>query len=679
MKTGSVMKRFPTMALASMLCGALVAVAAVRPASAAPAVANATTPNTAATATVPNVTLKRLGSIPIGTSASKLLTDGAGDFAIDDRGRFGFLKWMGADGSDESFMLVDSDGKLVRSVVVARLPGFSNMSGHQHALAWIQGNRWLLTDSQDDATAVPQTTAWWIDAGTGAATRIDGFDSPSIRRVEGTGDGGFVALTDSRSRFGFMGNFLPQQITAYDGNGKQRWMIDDEFPKDPEELYSYFEDIAVTTNHVVVVLEDKGRKLAEYANDGRFVRIVDVPRGTNDKLRHIASDGAGGIVLEGRDIPPSRLTPDGKAIAMSKPVYPGGRPFIPQAIRAAPGGQLWAGDGYGLVRLDANGVATQVLGQAPIDPDQLGPAGLPLVGANGTIYAIDKRTRSVHVFDAEGKHVRVIRPDAWFLDFETDWGSVSDRGDLFLQRRSDDPTTHEFAHFAANQTHARIETIVLKGMDDPSQTLPVQPGSSNRAAIVPNVARDAWWVLLAQPGGTNRWALNHNGLYRVDAAGKVLRLSSLTAQGQKLAFIHQAAAVAPDGSIAIVSEVESHPGDPKAPRSTVVTRFSKSGDPVVTWPVPDGMIGRYGSMDTDGARIAFLQKSFEVPSASGKQAVASVVVTDLHGKPLLRFVPPSDANKPDHNPVVIHLVRHGDARELWLSYSNGTIDRYAMP
>jgi hypothetical protein len=84
-------------------------------------------------------------------------------------------------------------------------------------------------------------------------------------------------------------------------------------------------------------------------------------------------------------------------------------------------------------------------------------------------------------------------------------------------------------------------------------------------------------------------------------------------------------------------------------------------------------------MDTDGARIAFLQKSFEVPSASGKQAVASVVVTDLHGKPLLRFVPPSDANKPDHNPVVIHLVRHGDARELWLSYSNGTIDRYAMP
>jgi hypothetical protein len=672
------MKLLRMAALAVVFYGLLAIAVTDLSASATGVVGNAAAPGTTATPAIPTLALKKLGSIPIGTGGTKSPGDGAIDFEIDDRGRFGFLKWEGPDGSKESFKLVDGDGKLERSIAVGGLPGFSIGSGHEHALAWIQGNRWLLTDSNDDPGAVPTTNAWWIDAGTGTATRIDGFDSPPIRRAVGTGDGGFVLLTDSRMGWWFRA-FVPQELTAYDGNCKQRWMIVDEHPKDPEELF-YFDDIAVTTNHVVAVLEDKGHKLADYGPDGHLLRIVDVSRGANDKLPHITSDGAGGILFQGYGVVPSRLTLDGKPIATPKLVYPGGRSLAPQSVRAAPGGQLWASDGYGLMRLDANGMADQVLGQPPINPDQLGPVmGSPLVSSNGSIYAIDQRTRSVHVFDDSGKHLRVIHPDAWFLNFEFDWASVSDRGDIFLQRRSSDATTHEFAHFGRNETHARIEAIVLKGTDDSSQTRVARSGNASHAPIAVNSARDAWWVLLAQPGGTTRWALNHDGLYRVDATGKVLRWSNQTAQGQKLQFIHQGAAVAPDGSIAIVSEVESHAGDPKAGRSTVVTLFSKSGDPVATWPVPDGMIGHYGTMATDGTRIAFLQRSVEASIASGKPGVASVVVTDLRGKPQFRFLPPPAANSSGPTPVVIYLVEHAGARELWLSDTNGTIDRYAMP
>ncbi len=109
-----------------------------------------------------------------------------------------------------------------------------------------------------------------------------------------------------------------------------------------------------------------------------------------------------------------------------------------QRCQVASDGRLWASDGQAFVRLNDSGVVDRVLGGKP-DPEILQEVGEVEVTGKGQIYAVDSRTASVHVFDAEGKRLMVLKSNP--TDFEMKAGlfklAVMDNQEVYLSSAFD--------------------------------------------------------------------------------------------------------------------------------------------------------------------------------------------------------------------------------------------------
>jgi hypothetical protein len=173
------------------------------------------------------------------------------------------------------------------------------------------------------------------------------------------------------------------------------------------------------------------------------------------------------------------------------------------------------------------------------------------------------------------------------------------------------------------------------------------------------------WI--AQPGTANHWVVRMDGVLLVDAHGKQLRRIDRTSDGDTL-WVSGEAAIAPDGSLAVVSRVQqSFLGMPLGESRNVVLLISREGIPLHTLPTPAGLQSWNSGLAFDGTHIAF--------KAHGKTSEdkESIVVADLHGSSRYRFQPASL----DSDSKIFLLKRDGGS-ELWIYDGKGAIARYAL-
>lgn len=561
------------------------------------------------------------------------------DFDRDDRGRFGFLRQCDC-AAGATVVIVDRSGGLVREI---ELPNSPESEGRVLHLAWVAGERWVLTTSWHGA-GKPSAAAW-IDASSGAIEPIAGFAAPMVESLHGSRDGGFVALTARHGDYS-----IDEGVSAFGADGNVRWQIGSGMD-DAESLFSP-EDVTVTTDGKVVVLENIRNQLKVFDRSGAFVTALDLAQSWGRAPNYpsgVESDGDGGVIVHDFQGVESmvQMALDGTVRGSFTPRFSDGRRFdIHGNVQSDVDGARWTSDGDALLELGADGEVVRVLGAAPSN-QMLSDVAALVIDAKQQIYAADRRTGAVHVFDRSGRSIRICQPDP--TDFDGDLSlpslSVSEQGEVFLSRENEGmPGRPSFLQFDANC--GRVGTVSIE-LDE--------------------VAQD-WY---SQPGSRNRWILGFIRGYLVDADRRVLAKLERTADGQWLDHPGPAG-TAPDGSIAIVSGASSASDLDPQTHPPVVTLFDRLGAPLRTWPAPEGLINWAGDVAFDGRQLAFATRS---PTATTRPGYPdSVIITNLDGNRLFRFVPPH--GKPL---TQAFLVPGAQRSELWLFDGAFTIHRYAMP
>lgn len=582
------------------------------------------------TLTIPAVELEKLGRIELDRGEAGTYDGpirGIYDFAIDDRGRFGFVEVSCEQGSREALLvIVDDQGDLAAKVVIdAKVP---DARCHLPArVAWLGDDDWLVLLSDSSGF-----NAHRIEIAKARSTLLATIPSFAAKALAPMLDGGFVVLANSHSRY-----TSKHVVSAFDADGTLRWTVDSDYGEDTRPFSPH--DVAVTTSGDVVVLDGIVNKLRIYGADGVHRTNIDLETAWTRKPRYptgLTADGIGAVIVnDSSGNPPIvRMTLDGKVTAEFAPRYADGRRFEMWAdIQSGPDGRLWSSIGDALLRMDDDGVVEHVLGRAP-SIASLGAWAAITVASNGLIYVADEKTAAVHAFDRDGRRKLVAEPAT--SDYDEDLFAptltVSDDGEIFV--------THSETTLVQYTASGERVGLVSVELDEVSQK---------------------WY---SQPGSRNRWILGYEDVYLVDAGGNVLRRIQRAANGR---WLHDPgpAGVAPDGSIAIMSDaIVLHYGHAEPPS---VTLYSAAGDALTTWPVPPGVLA-WADFAFDGAHLAFRAGSDDDPDS------AFVIVTDAEGKPLFQVLPPSGESID-----AVFLVPTEGASELWLFDGEYGIDRYAMP
>lgn len=575
------------------------------------------------------MTLSKIGSIEL-RSPSAIAAESAiqrvGAFAMDDRGRFGFVSHQATpDGVCASLVVVDGGGKLVRRT---ELPSPVPQQATSRCTAWIAGDRWVVTTSPLGIET--QSSASWVDVASGTVEPIQAFACPQIESIDSTRDGGFVALTRARSRY-----TSAAAVHAFDAHGRLQWSVGEQF-EDPKKLFSP-QDVAVTADGHVVVLEHASETLKVYDRRGEHAWTVDLTEAWGRKpnyLSKLASDGDGVVVFDFKGKPSVvRMTLGGEIVAQVSPRFADGTAFnVTGRVQSDSEGRLWTSDGHALLRLDAGGAVDRVLGRGP-DLAVLGDVAQLAVGFDRRIYAADTRTGAVHVFDETGATLHVCRPapsdypGRLFLPSMT----ISDTGAVFIARTANKfPRRPDFLRYGRDGTREGVESVPLE-----------------------EVAQ-AW---LCQAKTRNRWVLGFTRAYLVDAKGTTLRVLDRGADGRWLQH-PGLAGTARDGSIAIVSSA-----DP-----VTVNLFTSNADPIATWPAP---MSFSGPIAYDGKRIVY---GTSAPGPTPTIPIRMIVACSTDGTPEFRFELP-----PGNQTWRPYLVPSGPDSELWLFDGVRTIHRYALP
>ena len=188
------------------------------------------------------------------------------EFAVDGQGQIGLLR---EDEGKTSFVLVDSSGKLLRTVSLTMQP--KPGSAQWNPLCWIGGSRFVIAISENAVDG--KAKAWSVDAQTGKVEPLPAFDSPAIERLVGTSDGCFVALAALRSKY-----TIEKSVTRFDRQGRRQWRLQEgDSSKDPAELFSP-NDIAVTSEGDVLVLENIANRLKRFDRNGRHLSTIELQK-----------------------------------------------------------------------------------------------------------------------------------------------------------------------------------------------------------------------------------------------------------------------------------------------------------------------------------------------------------------------------------------------------------------
>ncbi len=287
------------------------------------------------------------------------------------------------------------------------------------------------------------------------------------------------------------------------------------------------------------------------------------------------------------------MDPEGKISSQFGLEHKHGRALDPKyGVRVSPAGRVWVCDGASLVRVTDAGIADLVLGSVP-GGAALGRIACLSVDQKGQLYAADERSGEVHVFDQEGRRLRVCTP------LNTDFAkqltmadiAINEQGEVFLSGGDSFPEKPTYVHFG--QDGKRVGTKQL-GLDK---------------------ITERWYPL---PANNRVLVVGYQDAFIVDAEGKVQRKIQRRPDGMWLEH-PDSASVAPDGSFAIVSG-GSHRGT-----RFFVNLYSADGSPIRTIVLPDNCMshcfaysGKYLATCTESAICLFTPLgepvlSFEYP------------------------------------------------------------------
>jgi len=562
------------------------------------------------------VAVEPLGTIQLAESAAPPPIHDVQAFALDGTGRLGAV--CRSDPRFE-FVLVDPEGRVQRTIDLPRAPP---ESWWQYELAWVGGERWVLTGSNGDAT---QSRAWWLDGATGAVHPIEPFAGPTIRSLAGTGDGGFVVLGTTSHASGYFTN----DLVAYAADGSRRWALGGD-QGDPRDLSTLFapQAVAVTGEGRIAVLDNIRKCVQLFTPAGEFLSAVDLEQAWGREPSYpagIRADRDGGWVVHDFSGTPSvvRMDREGRPTGGFEPHFGDGRTFrLRGDVQRSPDGTLWTSDGHALLALDEEGTVQRALGAAP-EADVLGAVARLALGPDDRLHAADRRTGAVHVFDRSGARLHVCRPapDDFSEELSSTSLAVNDAGEVFLAS-FDSPAGVRF---------------------DASGT--------RRGSAGPAGQEFSEWY--AQPGTGRVWAVGYRELALIEPGGRTVARIERAPDGSWLKDLGEAA-VGPDGTLAVLASDDLFSAESR------LLVFGPTGAPLRVVELPAN-VWKIAPIAFDGRRVVFSRRD---PGTK----TSSLALLDLERRTCARLdlAPTSETSTP---------FFAAGGRELWIFDGARRVDR----
>jgi len=470
------------------------------------------------------------------------------EFVITPAGRVAFVR-LEPDGR-AIFVLVDDTGKDLkcRELDLKLQPLSVKPSNVKTLCASVGANRFIVVYSEVAQKPIVRA----VDIASMTVQPVREFRSPPVvRRVAGFKDGSFVILADSEDG-----------IFAFNGNGKPNWVARATHFDRPNSMPKTT-DIAITDADNVAVLDSGQLCIQLFDRNGEYIRAIELG-GTNGPTLHhpirLAPDRENGFVLQGKWATPPvvRIAADGRVKDAISPKYGTAYTFVPcSGIQVDSKGRLWVSNGCDILRLGASGVVDRVLGVPPRD-DMLTQVAFIDVDRDGLIYAIDRRTACVHVFDPDGEPIHTYQPRSNDI-LDPGWVpalTVTERGQ-FLYYAGRDPNNGRLRHlrFPAHEAFKRVLHL-----------------------------KTARCYFQASP---NRFlAVDEDKAYLTRADDKVVKTIRYNADGKDLGRVHSAD-IAPDGTICILSGVLGRRGI----ESASINVYEVEGAPKFTVALPESLAG----------------------------------------------------------------------------------------
>lgn len=350
-------------------------------------------------------TLVPVKTVAFATIAAERVFDDIMGFSIDGEGRMGWIGWVDDPEPGLRFTLVDAQG----GVVVNREVDLPEFVQYLPMLTWLEGDKWLIA-GRSFAERTATSHACFYDASTGAVTRLDQFESGDLDRVcrfPMEGGVGFVVFA------GFPGYY----IAAYDHEGKRAklpWIR----ARNPS---IQVHDIAVLSDGTLAMLGDDvtdpmvflyrpGQVDPEVVDVGDI--IAKAAGADQNYITTIRADKDGGFMVydSANENLLHRIDASMKNWASFHVSGPRGEKFrLYDYFAVAPDGRVWSSDHNHLYRAGNDGRAEVALGE--IKPGTMGTPCAITMDERGWMYVVEEETASVHVFDGEGKAVKVMKPN----------------------------------------------------------------------------------------------------------------------------------------------------------------------------------------------------------------------------------------------------------------------------
>jgi hypothetical protein len=462
------------------------------------------------------LTLEMRGEITLGTPSGPTPISGITDLHMDGMGRMGWVRWADNNGSVR-FVLVNQDGTVLHDLPL-------DIPKHEHGslptAAWLKDDRWIVAQSVYAADGGATGEAFFLDTEANKLTPLPQFEAGSLVHLSATGDGGFVCLSS------LSGNYtIRQQVVRYDAEGK---------PQSGKTTPGYgqgdmISDVCVLTDGSVAELVDPPGAVVKVYRPG--VDAPEVWKLTSEMgggfiyVAHIRPDKDGGLIVHESSERPVlyRFDKNQKLWQTLRVRGPNDESFrLYDALAVAPDGHVWVSDHMRLFRLDDTGKADKALGGPP-EGSMAEPVALTF-DKDGAIYALEKGTACVHIFEPDGKPRRVLRPLP--TDVPTQdalaWIQVSDDGKIRYRMTWEG----RVMVFAADGTRIGPEP---KGDDDYKTKF------------------------RAIPGFGGKWETDYQSMRRVNQENVAVQTITRRPGGEWFRNI-KAAAAAPDGSLAVICQ-----------------------------------------------------------------------------------------------------------------------------
>jgi hypothetical protein len=338
-------------------------------------------------AALPLLKARPLGTIVLGGEASRPFPHihGVRAFEIDDRGRFGFLRPDGLAG--RALVVVGPDGALVREVT---LPDHARRA--DVTAAWAGGDLWIVVATGDGKSG----RALLVDVAAGE-TRDVSLPKEGGRLMGGRRGHGFAIVSTEDGGTAF----ARHQMLVFDANGVLRKTV---------AVPATGGEGAVELPSGQWVVLDGGRlRVLDPEHPLPMDRAASWSEATA-WAHDLAADMDSGILVKHADGDfVLRLKGDGSVRAKLKPRSADGRVLEAWwSPHVDPQGRLWVSDGDSLLRFADDGRVDAILGADAAGP-LLGRISLARVDATGRIHALDARTAAVYSFDSSGVAAGVCR------------------------------------------------------------------------------------------------------------------------------------------------------------------------------------------------------------------------------------------------------------------------------